>query len=220
MKITSVILVLLPFIGTLGCNFSHTPNSKRKAEAKENYLEYKKEFDPWLVRHFPISLSIEISTRISKKDDVKNDIGFYLYEYDVADSSIQKLKSDLKNKTVAYYEVTDSLLFVINRFETLQTDQDRSIPKITDSTYLDSTLFSELYPVPNFIDYENPTNTNGIWLPIGFELFVLEAKSGNYCKEFDLKENFQMPKGWKNGFSRGIAISEKDKTIIYWGVLW
>lgn len=220
MKVQLIWFVLLPFAFLWGCNYSYVPESKQRAEALKSYLEYKRGFDSWLVKHFPNSLSTEVNRYMSKKDDIKNDIGFYLYEHDVNLSFLQKLKGDLKNRAVAHYEVTDSLLFVINRFETLQTDYERSIPKITDSTYLDSTLFAELYPVPNFIDYENPTNTNGIWLSKGFELFVLEAKSGNYCTEFDLKENFQMPKGWKNGFSRGIAISEKDKTIIYWGVLW
>lgn len=219
MKIKSAILMLLPFIILLGCNLSHNTD-KQKERSLNNYLEYKSEFDSWLIRHFPDTLKSDVKYFTSAKNETKHNIGLYLCEYAIDSSLIQKLKGDLKNRAVAHYEVTDSLLFVINRFETLQTNQDRSIPKITDSTYLDSTLFSELYPVPNFIDYENPTNTNGIWLPIGFELFVLEAKSGNYCKEFDLNENFQMPKGWKNGFSRGIAISEKDKTIIYWGVLW
>lgn len=220
MKVKLIWFVLLPFVFSWGCNYSYVTESEQKEESLKSYLEYKKAFEPWLTKHFPNNFSSEIRSFTNAKHDSKSDIGLYLYEYDVNLSRLQQLKEKVAKDAVAHYHTTDTLIFVINRFETMKTFNERTVPKITDSTYLDSTLFTGLYPIPNFIDYENPTNTNGIWLPKGFELFVLEAKSGNYCKEFDLNENFQMPKGWKNGFSRGIAISEKDKTIIYWGVLW
>ncbi len=199
------------------CNFQNM----RKTENLNDYLETKKEFDFWLVKHFPNLLNSEISTHINSKIESKNNIGLYLYEYDVELSKLKKIQSISEKSAVAHYKMEDTLIFIINRFETLQTDYNGKFPKIDDSLYVDSTLYAGLYPVPNFIGYEKPVKTkNGIWLPKEFDLYVLEAKSGDYCTEFELKENFQMPKGWKNGFSRGVAIDEKERTIIYWGVLW
>lgn len=204
-----------------GCDFSQNPQSKRKTQSLIKYLEYRREFDHWLVKHFPNDFSGETFSFSSSKNFTKHDMGFYLYEYDVSISALQALQKRVEKKAVAHYQTDDSLLFVINRFETLKTDYERSIPKIKNLLYIDSSLFAGLYPVPNFLEYEKPISTrNGIWLPKDFDLYVLEAKSGVYCKEFDLKENFQMPKGWKNGFSRGVAINKKDRTVIYWGVLW
>lgn len=211
------IVIIIFLVSFSGCNFQN----RRKTEIVNDYLETKKEVDSWLVKHFPSLLNGEISVHINSKIESKNNIGFYLYEYNVELSKLKKIQAISEKSAVAHYKMEDTLIFVINRFETLQTDYNGKIPKIDDSLYVDSTLYARLYPVPNFIGYEKPVKTkNGIWLPTGFDLYVLEAKSGDYCTEFDLKENFQMPKGWKNGFSRGIAINEKEKTIIYWGVLW
>ena len=205
----------------LGCDFSLQPQSKRKTQALINYWEYRREFDNWLVKHFPKDFSGETFNFSSSKNFTKHDVGFYLYEYDVSFSGLQALQKRVERNAVAHYQTDDSLIFVINRFETLKTDYERSIPKIKDLHYLDSALFAGLYPVPNFLDYEKPIRTrNGIWLPKDFDLYVLEAKSGVFCKEFELTENFQMPQGWKNGFSRGVAIHKKDRTVIYWGVMW
>ena len=53
-----------------------------------------------------------------------------------------------------------------------------------------------------------------------FDIYILEAKSGNYFKEFELLPNPQMPKEWENGYSKGIAINSKNKTLIFWGLIW
>jgi len=214
-------LMLIVLLILISCNnTSNNRSNKEIAETEKKYLEFKSEFDSWLVTHFPENLKNETFYFTKAKNATKHNIGLYLYEYDVELSVIRRIRNSLEKNAIAKYHITDSLLLIINRFETQQTDQDRSIPQITDSTLLDSGKYERLYPVPNFIDYEKPIYTNGIWLPKDFSLYVLEAKGGNYCKEFDLKENFQMPEGWKNGFSKGVAISERDNTIIYWGVIW
>jgi len=221
MKLKLIYFVFLSATLFFGCNYIHKTPSNLESESLKNYLNYKQAFDSSLVKHFPKGFSSEIRSFSSLKDVTKQNIGFYLYEYDVNLSVLKKIRAKIEKNAIANYRTSDTLLFVINRFENLQTDDNGNIPKIRDSIYIDSTTFIGLYPIPNFIEYEKPTESkNSIWLPQGFDLYVLEAKSGNYFKEYDLKKNFQMPKGWKNGFSRGIAISEKDKTIIYWGVVW
>ena len=49
---------------------------------------------------------------------------------------------------------------------------------------------------------------------------MIEAKSGKYFKNFDILPNPQMPLDWQNGYSKGLAINKKRKTIIYWGIIW
>lgn len=31
---------------------------------------------------------------------------------------------------------------------------------------------------------------------------------------------YYLPEDWKNGMSRGIAVSEKEKNIYYWLIMW
>lgn len=217
-KLTRISLAFLAVVCIWGCNSKST--NKVQRDSQQNYSRYKQSFEPWLVNHFPELLTGERSMAINSKNVSKNSIGLYLYEYDVELSILQNLKQRLKNNSIAHYSTDNPMLLIVNRFETMKSYEDREIPLLTDSTYLDSRLYTNLYPVPNFINYENPKQNNGIWLPEGFDLYVLDAKSGSCCKEFGLNTNFQMPEGWKNGFSRGVAISEKNKTVVYWGIIW
>lgn len=29
-----------------------------------------------------------------------------------------------------------------------------------------------------------------------------------------------MPKGWKNGYSKGICVNKKERVVIYWLIIW
>ena len=88
-------LIYISFISSallFGCDFSLNPQSKRKTQALINYLEYRREFDHWLVKHFPNDFSGETLSFYSSKNFTKHDIGFYLYEYDVSFSALKALQ--------------------------------------------------------------------------------------------------------------------------------
>lgn len=214
LKILSIIIMLI----LTSCK--NEANKLNNSKANQRYIDFKKDFDSSFVRHFPESILSERSFFTSKMNISKNDVGFYLYEYDVEESSIYKIMSENQKRAIAKYNSQDSILFIVNRYETIQTYKYREAVSIEDSIYLIDNFFLNFYPIPNFIDYENAKKSKGIWIPKGYKIYVLEAKPGVSYKEFELLPNPQMPENWKNGFSRGIAINEKEKTVIYWGVIW
>lgn len=181
------------------------------------YIKSKSEFDKILTSHFPNKLVSYPYTIINNKNKAKNDICFMLYEYDVDSLKIDSILN--KHHFVAKYTYQDSCLFLINRFETKDTYENRKKVEVLDSLQVNKDCYKMKYPVPNFEVY-NPTDENNIKLDKSFNVFVLDAKSGNRFENLDLQPNLQMPPEWQNGYSKGIAISKKSKTLIYWGVIW
>ncbi|MDD2798343.1 MAG: hypothetical protein PHV20_07080 [Bacteroidales bacterium] len=58
-------------------------------------------------------------------------------------------------------------------------------------------------------------------MPKDLIVYVIEAKSGDYWEKAVIRQSrFSLLGKWKNGFSRGYAISEKEKILIYWVAAW
>lgn len=81
---------------------------------------------------------------------------------------------------------------------------------------------SNQFPVPNFSClFPNETNTLTLCgLNLSYRIFITNSKSGIYINPKLLRENKYIPNNWKHGFSKGYAISETEKKIIYWVVAW
>jgi hypothetical protein len=212
MKKTMFLRILFITIMFVSCNGQVI--SKEDINA---YIKSKSEFDKILTSHFPNKLVAYPYTIINNKNKAKNDICFMLYEYDVDSLKIDSILN--KYHFVAKYTYQDSCLFLINRFETKDTYENRKKVEVLDSLQVNKDCYKMKYPVPNFEVY-NPTDENNIKLDESFNVFVLDAKSGNRFENFDLQPNLQMPPEWQNGYSKGIAISKKSKTLIYWGIIW
>ncbi len=74
-------------------------------------------------------------------------------------------------------------------------------------------------PIPLFdIDQFKSNTFSG--LPEDFRIYVLEAKPGKYLEDKYLRDCVCLPKKWKHGFSRGVAMSDKRHVIIYWVTVW
>ncbi|MNE65480.1 hypothetical protein D3C80_1609620 [compost metagenome] len=143
-----------------------------------------------------------------------------LYEYEVSDSYMKQIAEKIKGKYIAQYKPMDSCLLVVNRFETPDTYESSKRTKIIDSTLVDRPCYQDLYPIPHFLDYKYLTQPGPVWLNRNFTIYVLEAKPVNPYKKFAMSPDKQMPAKWKNGYSKGIAISKKDKTVIHWSIMW
>lgn len=183
------------------------------------YVNSKAEFNGKLVNHFPRIITVP-NTIVNSKNDEKNNISFMLFEYNVNSKAIDSLIKFLENKKTIKYNSSDNCLLIVNRFETMETKENREIVEIKDSTKIEQTCYDKLLPIPNFIDYQNPLKDNDLKLEKNFSIYVLEAKTGNYFKEFELLPNPQMPIKWQNGYSKGIAIGNDENTIIYWAIVW
>ncbi len=56
--------------------------------------------------------------------------------------------------------------------------------------------------------------------PKDLKVYVIKAEPGNFWK-FDCKENRPETLGkWKHGYSKGVAVSEKDDKIVFWVIVW
>lgn len=199
----------------LGCN-SRSPDSFDN----QKYVASKNSFDKKLVKHFPKTLTSYPFQTVNSKNISKSDVRFMLYEYEKDLKNIDSVVRSLEKKSLAKYSSNDSCLLIVNRFETLKTYENREDVIISDSSKINQDCFMNLYPIPNFIEYEFAKEKNGIYLENNFDIYVLEAKKGNWFKEFKMMPNPQMSANWKNGYSKGIAISRERKTLIYWSVIW
>jgi len=220
MKFKSVLLILfiLLCISNIGCG----QNSSVSAYSNKRYQDYKSNFEEKFTIHFPAKISDSKPRDVvfSARDDKKNDFSLILYEYDVPSQNLKDIRRGIKNACIATYRTSDPCLFIVNRFETRETIESYSYPNI-DSTLLNKACYKDKYPIPNFVNYEEYKEAEKSVLDDSFTIYILESKKVNsWEKEFNMGPAAQMPDIWKNGYSRGIALSEEKRTVIYWTVIW
>lgn len=95
--------------------------------------------------------------------------------------------------------------------------------------------YKDKYPLPDFgyIDFhlgesslDMKISDGSIYtrkrsiFPKDLEVYVVDAKAGNFWKTKSEKKNPESLKEWKYGYSRGYAISESQERIIYWTIIW
>jgi len=194
-------------------------NSTILGNSNDDYERYKKTFDLNFVSHFPDKIVSEKNFIICNTNSEKNDVGMFLIENGLIDLELKKIEKKAIKLSVKVYKVSDSCLFIVNRFETEKTKKEFEVPELSDSTIIEKQCYKKLLPIPNFIEYSINYKTN-FWNDKDFNIYVFDAKPGIYLDKFDLEPDAQMPKDWKNGYSKGIAINKKNKTIIYWGIIW
>ena len=210
-----IILLNVIILCILSCN-------NRSVDFLDNqkYIEAKNSFNKELVDHFPKTVTSYPFQTVNSKNISKSDVRFMLYEYEKDLKNIDSVVRSLEKKSLVKYSSDNSCLLIVNRFETLKTYENREHVIIRDSTKINQDCFKKLYPIPNFIDYKFANGKNVTNLDNNFDIYVLEAKKGNFFKEFKMMPNLQMPANWKNGYSKGIAVSRERKTLIYWSVMW
>jgi hypothetical protein len=199
--------------------FLNSCNNKVTYNVIEN-KRYTETFEEHFINQFPRKIECINYNIISNTDRAKNDIGLFLYVYGVSQKTFLEERNKARKCAIAKYDLKDKCLLVVNRFETFDTYENRKDVEVTDSTKVNQDCYKNKYPIPNFIDYDNPKKNSDLKLDGNFDIYILDAKAGNYFKEFDLIPNPQMPIHWKNGYSKGIAISESKKIVIYWSVIW
>jgi hypothetical protein len=137
----------------------------------------------------------------------------------IEEKKLNEILEKIKKTSIAKYSSTADCLLIVNRFETFETDDKLEVPKI-DSTKLENECEVDLLPIPNFIDYHYLNKKNDLKLDEDFEIYVLESDRGNHFETFKLGQAPQMSTKWKNGYSKGIAVNEKKKTVIFWSIIW
>ncbi|HET8572403.1 MAG TPA: hypothetical protein VFL76_00905 [Edaphocola sp.] len=209
-------LIVLIFILICGCQ-----NPTLDQYNANNYKELKSQFQPQFINQFPKHINSKIAFTDCSTDIEKNKVGLILYEYIVSSRELDSIKNFTASKAlIAKYNSFDSCLLIVNRFETKYTSENGIVPTIQDSTQLKRNCYNKMVPVPKFIDYDGGGAVTTCGLDSTFTIYVLEAKPGIYFEKYQKKPFVQMPEKWANGYSKGIAISRKDKTVIYWSIMW
>lgn len=200
---TVLFLLLLVFITS--CN----NNIIRNIKSDSDYLEVLGRMDSHLTDHFPSKINTtNYSTNYVKKVKI-NEVYLIHYAYNVSDNELKSVKKFARRKSITCYNANDSCLLIINRNETKR-----------DSLTADRNCYIDKFPVPQFKDVSHPQNSNPIKLNSNYVLYIIEANTKDFYKTYNLKPNDRMPNEWRNGYSKGIAINEKEKTIIYWIAIW
>ena len=188
----------------------------------QKYIKEKSFFPVNFVNHFPSKLSDKIGVSIYSVTEKKWMLPLSLIVTDKYDEIKEdSLIDSIITNSVTKYNPNDSCLLIVDRFHN-QTNEFDHVIKLSskDSTYLEQQCYEQKLPIPNFFSNENHNRQNEILLSDDFKMYVLEAKAGKYWEEENLKDGRYMPTRWKNGYSKGIAISEEKSTVIYWFIIW
>lgn len=187
-----------------------------------DYDKFKRNFNKTLINQFPKDIETEEHTLSCKLDLEKDNVGLLLREYNLPDEKLLKINKSLTKNYIAKYNSSEHCLLKVNMFETAKTYDDFKVTIVKDSLLLQKSCYRNKYPIPNFVEYDNSEynlKPSNVWKE-NYDIYVLNAKPGNHFKKFDLKPNPQMPEKWKNGYSKGIAINNVTKTVIYWSIIW
>ncbi len=220
--LSGVIIVMLHFIG---CNGFYV-DKQLKYEYKSN-LNF---FDSSFISHFPEKLpnNCSFSTNVSlSKIDYEKVSGFSNFYTDLrikySNKQYSKIKNEFITSSKANYDANNKNLLMIFSYSNnldihgkIYTDWEspkrRKLAKhnLTNATSL---------PIPLFQIDEFQSNTFS-GLPKDFKIYVIEAKPGKYLEDKYLHDCVCLPEKWKHGYSKGVALSDKRKVIIYWVTVW
>ncbi len=129
----------------------------------------------------------------------------------------------INNKSISKFKSSDTDIISVKRETVNYWNPEKSRP------YKD-VVFSDrfYYPIPYFekhssLEYRGDINdiysdTTVSGLSNDFMVYVFDYKPGIYWK--GLSPLNYMPTEFKNGYSKGIALNEKKKIVIYWFIIW
>ncbi|MBR8538379.1 hypothetical protein KDU71_22600 [Carboxylicivirga sediminis] len=212
-KITGILLLLLI---VASCN-SQTSGEFWFLEKDKNYDRVKTAFQDY-VSFFPkrgdaYSISDTWSLDSNTEFNIKSVFEFKSEQFKEALSTIRK-------SSIAEYPSDAECLLVLNRFA---THSNYGYPKKheIDHNIINLDCYKDLYPIPNFSNFSSyQTDETEPKLQKEFNIYVLEAKTGRFLAEEDITKGLYMPEEWKHGYSKGVAVNESKKLMIFWVIIW
>jgi hypothetical protein len=212
-------VILIAFCAAIGCNPSVNKSAEEQIliDLNNKYDSIKLFFGAEMTSHFPDKVT---NRNISFTEGLSPKLGnLELIFIDSMDISASEVSEDFERKSISVYGANDSCLFVVNRF--VSRDNYYNVkPSAEEMEHIDLECYKGLFPVPNFWHNKFTTNETNCRLPADFKIYVIKSKAGKYLDDRYLTEGWFMPKEWKNGYSKGVAISEDRNIIIYWLTIW
>ena len=219
MKQTLIAVGLCLFFA--GCNQKEKEKNYMKwklGEVSKSYNEELNKIDipAKLLSHFPAGITkLPIKLMIPDIKISNESIQTILYEFDVERSKIDSMVAILDSNKVQNYLPSDSNLIVLKQ-QVLRKEDYKKVEVMLPIPFFEIDSFSHPEDVVRTEDIYSETSKSG--LSKDFRIFVLESEKGKYWKELE-PDNYML-KEWENGYSKGIAINQKNNTIIYWVVIW
>lgn len=241
MKLTNKLGCIVFLILLTSCTFM----SNDKNSSYQYYLNtYSSIFNDTLLSHFPNNVDSLFDFYHCRSKNENPEEQFLKRNSLVLINQVSNTTKDSVKQTVVNAKQIinsfDSCALIVNAINQQEPDLYDEFNRITKLSKheniekeIDSLLFelvafrqqncnSLTLPIPNFsplhfYEYEI-TSLNR--LTDDFVLYILDAKSGKYLPKEYLTTGLGMPDNWKNGFSKGIAISENRNIIVYWLEIW
>jgi len=203
-------------------------NHKIEKEFQNDFEKATSFIDSRIVNHFPKKLPYRyiFGTTLPRMDTLKY-FGFGCDRIELSTTYTEKVYDSLKmhfnNIKVKEYSASDtSLLLIFSFCDTFEVDgyifRDQETPEKQKLAKNNITIAKSL-PIPLFYIEEYSGNTL-CGLSKDFTIFVLGVEHGEYMNEKYLQECDCLPPNWKHGYSSGVAMSDIQKVIIYWTVIW
>ena len=188
-------------------------------EFNKEYLESRRNFEDRFIDHFPSSIEDLPATVIADTSSTGDHRRFMLIQYPKT-IIIDSLITLFSDSSIAIYKANGDCNLIVNRFTTKENWHLHNKNKYVDKSMISRDCYLDKYPIPNFWDSDINKNDTDCKLPKDFNIYVLESKSGKFKEDKYLTSGRYMPDDWKNGYSKGVAISKKRNTIIYWFIIW
>lgn len=185
-------------------------DNKMKAYSIKEYSKAKDMFPVKFISQFPDSIGSELYTLSTSYSPELGQVYFFLYDYDNSIEEIDSISKELSNNSIAKYSASDPQLLVINENDT---------SKVFSKSFSNESITDFYYPVPFFYNLKNVNEHKLTQLDDSYIIYVLESDTTDNFN-FKISQNESVKHKWKNGFSIGISLSEKKKTIIYWSFAW
>ena len=201
------------------CRSNHTNNIVTFNELNEHKVIFKKE----LLKHFPFEWTSKVPTGLTAFDvrypDSIVKCGKSLHLSIIYSPKelfeIEKLFVPIAKEKVLYQ---DSCHLIISKFNNFY--DKKSYDSL--SYYLTTHCNKLGPPIPNFVDDFKALEMQIGQKNIGNDLmvYIIDSKAGEFLEKKYLTEGLGLTTEWRNGYSRGVAISHKYNYIIYWVNEW
>lgn len=201
-------LLLLPF--TFSCSSANKDSRQQEIHNKaySKGLEISiQSFPEGMLDHFPevVQEPYSMQNTFPKNDKLNPSYGSTLLITNRSEQ-ISELKQKYnfeKNESISFI---DDCTLIVND----TTDIGKNKPTNCSATSP---------PIPNFPLIFNSQNKTDLQIA-DFDIYILSSKSGQFIDEYYLSKSLNMPKEWEHGYSKGVAMNEKQEAIIYWAIIW
>lgn len=195
-------MIRLFFIGLLS-SFLVSCLSMKERERRAKYIEFKNAFDKSLTTLFPEELPEGSVFGFAAPYEGRIPGRLYLLTKINSEREYFDIKENFQKRATYHKLTTDSCLFVIVNQEGIANSK-----------------CDVFYPVSLDAVYNSDIRTIKVTRKIDQDVFILGHKPGNFLESESHFNAHYLPSDWASGYSTGVTMNDKDKTVLYWFVVW